>query len=439
MLNNIDYQKKFISVEEALSKIQSGDHIAVGLGASEPQAILKRLHEVSERVNDVHVINCLPMGTYDFFGNPQYKDAFLLEGWFYSGNMRKLHANQNITFIPNHLHFASTKRLHFKKPKIYMGNCSPVDRHGYISLGLSNVYEKDMIENADLVILEVNPNVPRTHGDTAIHFSKIDYFIDTNYSMPELPALEPNEKDMRIGMHIAELIEDGSTIQLGIGGIPNAVAQALKNKKNLGIHTEMFTDGMVDLVESGAIDNSLKSLHRDKMVAAFALGTKRLYDFINDNPGVEIKRGTYVNDPYVIGQNSKMVSINTSIEVDLTGQCCSESVGTRQISGTGGQADTAIGAQNAPDGKSFIALYSTAEIKDKVTGEVIEKSKIVPMLTPGAIVSLSRNDVDYVVTEYGAVRLRGTSVRERVKRLISIAHPNFREELTLEAEKLMLW
>ncbi|HAS73017.1 MAG TPA: 4-hydroxybutyrate--acetyl-CoA CoA transferase [Clostridiales bacterium UBA8960] len=439
MLNNLDYQKKFILVEEALSKIKSGDHIVVGLGAAEPHVVLSKLHEVAHRLSDVRIINCLPMGTYDFFSNPQYKDAFLMEGWFYSGIMRKLHENKNITFIPNHLHFASTKRIQYQKPNIYIGNCSPVDKHGYMSLGLSNVYEKDMIENADLVILEVNPNVPRTHGDTALHFSKIDFFIETDYEMPELQMTEPNEKDKKIGQYIADLIEDGATIQLGIGGIPNAVAQALKTKKNLGIHTEMFTDGMVDLVACGAVDNSAKSLHKDKMVAAFALGSKKLYDFINDNPGVEIKRGTYVNDPYVIGQNHKMVSINTSIEVDLTGQCCSESVGVRQISGTGGQADTAIGAQNAPEGKSFIALYSTAVIHDKITGERLEKSKIVPILTPGAIVSLSRNDVDYVVTEYGAVRLRGTSVRERVQKLISIAHPKFRDELLLEAEKLMIW
>lgn len=439
MLNNLDYRKKFIRVEEALAKIGTGDHIVVGLGAAEPKAVLERLHEAAHRLEDVRIINCLPMGVYDFFSNPQYKDSFLMEGWFYSGEMRKRHVNRNITFIPNHLHFASTKRNQYRKPNIYIGNCTPVDKHGYISLGLSNVYEKDMIESADMVILEVNPNVPRTHGDTALHYSKVDYFIETDYDIPELPIAMPNEKDQKIGRFIADLIEDGSTIQLGIGGIPNAVAQALKSKKHLGIHTEMFTDGMVDLVECGAVDNSMKSLHKDKMVAAFALGSKKLYDFINDNPGVEIKRGTYVNDPYVIGQNSKMVSINTSIEVDLTGQCCSESVGTRQISGTGGQADTAIGAQNAPDGKSFIALYSTAQIRDTVSGEWIEKSKIVPMLTPGAIVSLSRNDVDYVVTEYGAVRLRGTSVRERVEKLISIAHPNHRASLAEEAERLMLW
>ena len=261
----------------------------------------------------------------------------------------------------------------------------------------------------------------------------------SEYRMPELPISEINDKDRKIGQYIADLIEDGSTIQLGIGGIPNAVAWALRDKKHLGIHTEMFTDGMVDLVECGAVDNSKKTLHPEKMVAAFALGSQKLYDFVNDNPSIEIGRGTYVNDPYILGRNHKMVSINTSIEVDLTGQCCSESVGSRQISGTGGQADTAIGAQNAVGGKSFIALYATTTTTDPITGEHIEKSKIVSTLTQGAIVSLSRNDVDYVVTEYGIVSLRGTSVRERVKRLISIAHPKFREKLQFEADQLMLW
>jgi acyl-CoA hydrolase len=433
------HSPKIIRVEEALALIKSEDHLVSGLGAAEPKVLLEALHQEANRLRDVHIITCLPMGVYPFYGDPQYKDSFFMEGWFYSGAMRKLHANKNITFIPNHLHFAATKRLQYRRPNVYIGNCSPIDKHGYVSLGLSAVYEREMIEQADMVILEVNPNIPRTYGDTPLHISMVDYFIETDYQVPELPFVESNEKDKKIGELIAAYIEDGSTLQLGIGGIPNAVADALKDKKHLGIHTEMFTDGMVDLHQAGVIDNSMKALHQGKAVAAFALGSKKLYDFIDDNLGVEIKRGTYVNDPYVIGKNSKMISINTSVEVDLTGQCCSESIGVRQISGTGGQADTAIGAQMSEGGKSFIALYSTAMVKDKATGEYVEKSKIVPMLTPGAIVSLSRNDVDYVVTEYGVAELRGTPVNERVKRLIAIAHPNFREELEQEAQKLMLW
>lgn len=439
MFDQTLYKSKIIQVEDVLSLIKSGFEIVLGLGAAEPRRFLEVLHHEAERLKDVHLVNCLPMGEYAFFSNPAYKDSFLLEGWFYSGAMRKLHHNGNITFIPNHLHFASTKRMHYRKPNVYIGNCSPVDRHGYVSLGVSNVYEKDMVENADIVILEVNPNVPRTFGDTQVHIADVDYFVETDYKLPTLPVSTPNEKDQIIGNYIADLIEDGSTIQLGIGGIPNAVALALKHKRHLGIHTEMFTDGMVDLVEAGAVSGKYKTLHKDKMVAAFALGSQKLYDFIDENPGVSILRGTYVNDPYVVGQNDNMVSINTSIEIDLTGQCCSESVGVRQISGTGGQVDTAVGAQNAKNGKSFIALYSTTTIKNKETGELEEKSKIVPMLTPGAIVTLSRNDVDFVVTEFGVAALRGTSVRERVKRLIAIAHPKFRDMLQEEAQRMMIW
>lgn len=428
-----------ITVEEALGLIKSGDHIVSGLAGAEPVLMLSRLHEIAKEVQDVHVMTCLPMGVYDFYSKGEYGKSFLMEGWFYSGPMRKLHEIKTVTFIPNHLHFSAKKRLDFRKPNLYIGNCSWVDEHGYVSLGLSAVYEREMIEAADLVILEMNRNVPRTFGDTTLHISQVDYFIEAEYKMPELPVTEPNEKDRTIGRLIAEYIEDGSTIQLGIGGIPNAVAEALKGKKHLGIHTEMFTDGMVDLVESGVVDGTQKSLHRGKMVAAFALGSEKLYRFINDNPAVEILSGAYVNDPHVIGLNHKMISINTSIEIDLTGQCCSESIGVKQISGTGGQADTAIGAQNSEGGKSFIALYSTAMVKEGETGEWTEKSKIVPILASGAVVSLSRNDVDYVVTEYGVAALRGTSIRDRVERLIQIAHPDFRIWLREEAERLKLW
>lgn len=430
---------KMIRVEEALALIQSGQHVVSGLAAAEPHAILSQLHTQASRLKDVSIITCLPMGVYDFFSDPHYKSSFLMEGWFYSGPMRKLHPNGNLSFIPNHLHLASYKRMAYQMPDVYIGNCSEVDEHGYVSLGISNVYEKDIIERAKLVILEMNPNVPRTFGDTQVHVSKVDYFIETSYELPVLADVPSNEKDMKIGRYIADYIDDGATLQLGIGGIPNAVAKALKDKKDIGIHTEMLTDGMMELYEQGVVTGARKNFHKDKMVCTFALGSKKLYDFIHNNVGVEILRGHYVNDPYIIGKNDHMISINTSIEVDLTGQCCSESVGTRQISGTGGQADTAIGAQRSKNGKSFIALYSTAEVRDPLTGEKIIKSKIVPTLEPGAAVSLSRNDVDYVVTEYGVAELRGTNIRERVKRLIQIAHPEFRESLEASAMKLMLW
>ncbi len=433
------YKDRIITVDQALSFIKSNDEIISALGAAEPRGMVSRIHEVADRVENVTVVTCLPMGGYEYFQNPDYKDQIRMEGWFYSPEIRKAHKNGNVSFVPNHLHLAAERRLDYKKPDIFIGTASPMDKHGYLSLSLSATYERDMMEHAEKSILEVNPNMPRTFGDTVIHISEVDYLIEQNYPLPELPITEPSDKDRQIGKHIVDLVEDGSTIQLGIGGIPNAVASELKTKKDLGIHTEMFTDGMVELFKSGAITNNEKTLMPGKMVATFALGSKVLYDFIDDNPAVQIFRGRWVNDPSVIGQNHKMVSINTTIEIDLTGQCASEAIGHRQFSGTGGQADTAIGAQIGRDGKSIIALYSTTKIKDPKTGEPKTISKIVPGLTQGAAVSLSRNDVDYVVTEYGVAALRGTPIRERVKRLIAIAHPDFRESLETSAKELMIW
>lgn len=425
------YQSKLLQITDALDKINSGDHIVVALAGAEPQGVMSQLHTIGHRVQDVVVSSCLNMQNYEFFVNPEMSGRFCNEGWFYNPAMRKAHAHKTVSFVPNHLHFAGTKRLAYKKPNVFIGTCTPPDKHGFVSLGLSVTYEQEMIENANLVILEVNPNLPRTFGDTAVHVSQVDFFVENPLSVPELPVLPFSEKDKIIGDAIAGLVEDGSTVQLGIGGIPNAVAQGLMTKKDLGIHTEMFTDGMVDLYEAGAITNRKKTLHPGKFIATFALGTKKLYDFIDDNPSVHLLRGSYTNNPYVIGKNYKMVSINTTLEMDLTGQCCSESIGHMQFSGTGGQADTAIGAQLSPGGKSIIALYSTAK-NDSI-------SKIVPVLTSGAAVSLQRNDVDFVVTEYGIAELRGTSIRERVKRLIQVAHPSFRSWLQDEAERMQIW
>ncbi len=425
-----------ISMEQALQKVKNHDHIVAGMAASEGRAFFMRLHEIASRIDHVSVDNCLPMHPYEFMVNPQYKDTFTVNSWFFSGDLRKAFPNKNIAFIPNQLHFAGVRRLSHKKPDIYVGNATPPDKHGYVSLSLSNVYEKRMIEAADIVILEINPHLPRTHGDLEVHTDDVDYFIEVDYPAPELPDAEPNEKDRRIGELIASQINDGDVIQLGIGGIPNAVANALLDKKDLGVHTEMLTTGFMKMVKSGAVTGKKKTLHKGKMVAAFALGTRELYDFIDDNPGVLMLDGNYVNDPAIIGLNENQVSINTSIEVNLTRQCCSESIGTRQFSGTGGQTDTATGAQRAKNGRSFIALYSTAMVKDKTTGERVETSKIVPTLKPGAAVSLSRNDVDRVVTEYGIAELRGTNIKERVQRLIAVAHPKFREQLLKSAEEI---
>ena len=293
-----------------------------------------------------------------------------------------------------------------------------------------------MIHNAKLVILECNPNAPRTFGDVQIHSTDVDYMVNVDYPLPELADTEPNEKDRIIGKYIADMIKDGDCLQLGIGGIPNAVADSLMDKKDLGIHTELLTTGMVKLIKAGVVNNRRKNLLPGKTVAVMAMGTKELYDFVDDNPAICIMNGSYLNDPAVIAQNDNQVSINSTIEVDITGQCCSESIGSTQFSGTGGQADTAIGAVKSKGGRSIIALYSTASVKNKATGERVETSKIVCQLKPGAAVSLSRNDVDWLVTEYGAVCLRGTALDERAKLIISIAHPNFREQLTEEAKTL---
>ena len=429
---------KFINTEDALNMIKDNYNIVTGMASMEAKEILSKIHNISDRVKNVNITTCLAMSAQEYYINKDYSQIFNIEGWFYNGAMRKAHSNGNLSFIPNHLHLSAVKRLHCKKFNMYIGAASMPDKHGYISLSLSNVYEKRMIESADIVILEVNPNMPRTFGDVEIHISEIDYMVKVNYEVSELSDSNPNEKDLIIGKLIGDKINDGDCIQLGIGGIPNAVTASLMNKKNLGIHTEMFTNGMMNLIKAGVVNGKKKNFNRGKHVAAFALGTKELYEFLDENTSVMIMDGNWTNDPYIIGQNDNQVSINTTIEIDLVGQCASESIGHMQFSGTGGQADTAIGAQRSKNGRSFIALYSTTMVKNKETGKREKISKIVPFLKQGATVSLSRNDVDYVVTEYGIADLRGTSIRERVEKLIAIAHPDFREDLYIKAVEMQI-
>lgn len=433
------YKSKIVSLDEALWQIKDNDHIISGLSGSEPRYILRNLHKVADRVKNVTVTNCLPIENYEYFMNPQYQDSFRAESWFYSAGMRKAHPQGNVTFVPQHLHLALINRLTHRKCNVFMGIATPPDRHGNMSLSIGVTYERELISQADLVILQVNDQLPRTFGDAVISVSDVDYVVEYSEPLPVLPSAVPDEKDLLIGKYIADMVEDECTIQLGIGGIPNAVARELMNKKDLGVHTEMFVDGLIDLIEAGVITGRKKTLYPGKIICAFALGTARLYDYLNDNPKVMFKNGSWTNNPFVIGQNHKQISINGTLEVDLVGQCCSESIGPRQFSGTGGNSDTAVGAQITAGGKSIMALQSTAEVKDAATGAKKLVSKIVPVLTPGSIVSLSRNDVDFVVTEYGTAALKGTSVRERAERLTAIAHPNFRERLREESRKLMIW
>ncbi len=420
-------EEKYISIEEALSKVKNGDVIVTGLGAAEAGLLMGSLHTIADRVRGVKVTNCLPTHPSEIY-KPEYADSFEVDGWFYAPPMRKAHAQGNMSYIPNHLHLAATKWLYRHKPNIFVAAASMPDKDGNISLSTSNTYELRMLEAADLVILEVNPNFPFTSGDLIVPVEKVDYLIPADYPVPVIPDAPSSDKDRVIGRAIAELVPDGACIQLGIGGIPNAVAEFLKEKNDLGVHTEMITSKMVELMKLGVITNKYKQMDAGKMVATFALGNQAVYEFLDHNPSVELRDGAWVNDPYVIARNDNQISINTSLEVDLTGQCASESIGSRQFSGTGGQSDTAIGAQMSKNGRSVIALYSTATVKGP-DGERREVSKIVPQLQSGAAVSLSRNDVDLVITEYGVADLRGASIRERVRELIQIAHPKFRDSL----------
>jgi len=427
-----EYRTKLISIPEAVSKIKSDDNVVVAMCASEPQGCMGQFHTVAERVENVRVFSCLTLQPYDFYMKPEMKGHFELASWFHAPGSRAALKNNTgtVTYVPNMLHRSATDFIFARKPNIFYGTCTPPDKHGYVSLSLGITYEKDILEAADLVILEVNPLLPRTFGDTHLHISEVDFFVEHEQIVPELPSPQPSETDLTIGRYIGELIEDGSTIQLGIGGIPNAAAFALRDKKDLGVHTEMIVDSMMELYQMGVITNRKKSFHKGKLVATFAMGSRKLYDWLDDNVAVEFMRGRWVNNPAVVSQNSKMVSINTCLMVDLTGQVASESLGPVQYSGTGGQSDTAEGAVEGIDGKgkSIIACYSTAK-----GGKV---STIVPVLPEGTAVTLHRSLVDNVVTEFGIARLRGKTVRERAREVIAVAHPDFRTELTEKAKAL---
>lgn len=429
--SDLIYQEKLISIEQAVGFIKSDTDIIVAQCASEPQGCMSKFHLAKERgVTDVKVFSVLTLKPYDFYMKPEMKGHFELCSWFHApGSRQALKAKiGTVTYVPNMLHRAATDRLKVRNPHMFFGTCTPPDERGYVSLSLGITYEKDILETAEIAILEVNDQLPRTLGDTHIHVSEVSYFVEFSQKPPTLPAPKPDDVALKIGRHIADLVEDGSTIQLGIGEIPNAAALSLITKKDLGVHTEMMVDSMMELYEAGVITNKRKALHKDKFICTFAMGSEKLYRWLDNNPTVEFLRGKYVNDPCTMKRNSKMVSINTCIMVDFTGQVSSESIGIEQYSGTGGQTDTAVGAIEGTDGegKSIIACRSTAR------GGTI--STIVPVLPEGSAVTLHRSHTDYIVTEWGSVRLTGRTIRERTELLISIAHPDFREELRAQAE-----
>ena len=426
------YREKLISIEDAIRFIKSDTDIIVAQGASEPQGCMSKFHLAKDWATNVQVFSLLTLKPYDFFMKPEMKGHFELCSWFHAGGSRQAMKAKTgtVTFVPNMLHRVATDRLKVRRPHIFFGTCTPPDAKGFVSLSLGITYEKDIIEAAEIVVLEVNDQLPRTLGDTHVHVSEVSWFIEYSTTPATLPALEPDEVAMRIGAHIAELVDDGSTIQLGIGEIPNAAAMSLHEKKDLGVHTEMMVGSMMELYALGVITNKKKSIHKNKFICTFALGSVKLYKWLDNNPSVEFLRGSYVNDPCVMKHNSRLVSINTCIMIDFTGQVSSESIGIEQYSGTGGQTDTAVSAIEGTDGlgKSIIACRSTAR------GGAI--STIVPMLPEGSGVTLHRSHTDYVVTEWGSVRLTGRTIRERTRALISIAHPDFRQSLNAQAEKL---
>ncbi len=426
------YKSKLINIDQMPDLLVSDSDVIVAQCASEPQGCMSKFHLAKDRVHNVKVFSVLTLKPYDFYMLPEMKGHFELCSWFHAPGSRKALKEKTgtVTYVPNMLHRAASDRMKVRRPHMFVGTCTPPDEKGFVSLSLGITYEKDILEAAEISVLEVNDKLPRTLGDTQVHISDVDYFVEYSQMPPTLPAPVPDEIAMAIGENIAKLVEDGSTIQLGIGEIPNAAALMLKDKKDLGVHTEMMVDSMMELYEMGVITNKHKSVHRGKFICTFAMGSEKLYRWLDNNPAVEFLRGSYVNDPCFVRQNSKMVSINTCIMIDFTGQVASESIGTEQYSGTGGQSDTAIGATEGLDGKgkSIIACRSTAR-----AGQI---STIVPVLPAGTAVTLHRSNTDYVVTEHGSVRLTGLTVKERTLALISIAHPDFRESLINQAREI---
>lgn len=424
------FEDKFIALSEAVGMVQSGQTIGVGIAGSEPVGLLTAMAKRAAAVEDIHFWTCLPMRPYEIFTKSSMAGHIFNENWFYSYTDRQVHPEGRVSYIPNNLNRASTDKLFSTDGHldIFWGTATPPNNEGYMSLSLGLIVQKDLLEAADLKVLEVNENMPWTYGDTLVHVSEVDYLVENHVPLVELPSTPASEVEQQIGGYIAELIEDGATIQLGIGGIPNAITAFIMDRQDLGIHTEMIVDGMVDLIEAGVVTNRKKTLHPNKTIGAFALGSKKLYDFLDHNEAVEMYRGRYTNDPYIIAQNSKMISVNTALQVDILGQVCSQSIGTRQFSGTGGQLDTHRGAQMSPGGRGIIALRSTAK-----NGSI---STIVPTLAPGAGVTVPSQDVDTIITEYGVAELRGKCVKDRMEALTAIAHPNFREWIREEAHRL---
>jgi len=424
------YESRVTTADEAVKAIKSGDRIFLTGNCSVPRKLMEALVARAPEVEDVEVCHALTIGSSDYVA-PEMEGHIRANALFIGPNVRKAVWEGRVDFTPVLL---SEFTLLFKKGilpvDVTFAQLSPPDEHGFCSYGIEAGLTKSPAEASKIIIAEINENMPRCLGDSFIHVSRLDYIVPVDYPLLELSMTEGGLSDVhvKIGEYIAELIPDGATMQMGIGAIPDAVLHFLYDKKDLGVHTELFSDSVIDLVEAGVLTNARKTLHLGKITAGFMLGTKRLYDWVHDNPLIELHRTEYVNDPFVIAQNYRQVAINSAIEIDLTGQVCADSIGPKLYSGVGGQLDFIYGASRSEGGVPVIALPATAK------GGTL--SRIVLMLKQGAGVVTSRYHVHYVVTEYGVADLYGKTIRQRARALINVAAPQFRDELTREAKEL---
>ena len=424
------YQQKRMSASDAVRQVKNGDMIVVPTGVGEPPALLTALSEQRRDFRGVQVAQILPLRKYGYF-DPETVEHVRHTAYFFGGASRAGGQEGWIDYIP--AYFSELPQLIERKlipADVVFSMASPMDEHGYFSLSLGADYTMAAVENARAVVLEVNPNVPFANGDCHIHISQVTALVESDEPVLEvgLPKIGPVQE--AIGKYVAELIPNGATLQIGYGGIPDAVVMQLTDKHDLGIHTEMVGDGIMTLVEAGVVTNRKKNYHHGKMLATFALGSKKLYQFMHRNPALEMHPVNFTNDPYLAGQNDNLHAINATMQIDLLGQCGSESLGFKPYSGTGGQADFVRAANRSNGGKAFIVLPSTAK-DDTIT-------RIVPTLSAGTHVTTSKNDINYVVTEHGVAQLRGKSAKQRAEALIGIAHPDFRGELREAAKKMNL-
>ena len=424
------YQRKRMSATDAMSLVENGDFICVPTGVGEPPALLTALSEQRQTFHGVTVGQILPLRKFGYI-DPATVDHVHHLSFFHGGATRPGGQEGWIDYLPSYFSEMPSMIMNRQiRVDVVFSMASPMDEHGYFALSLGTDYTMAAVSMARAVILEVNPNVPFTNGNCHVHISHIAGLVESDEAVLEvgLPQIGPVQE--AIGEYVTDIIDDGSTLQIGYGAIPDAVVMQLSHKHDLGIHTEMIGDGILKLLECGAVTNRKKNYLPGKMVATFALGSQKLYRFMHRNPMLEMHPVDYTNDPYLAARNDKLVSINATLQVDLLGQCCSESFGPQPYSGTGGQVDFVRATNRSRDGKSFIVLPSTAK------GDSI--SRIVPALSPGAHVTTGKNDVNYVVTEYGLAELRGKTARQRAQALIGIAHPDFRGELSEAARRLKL-